>query len=79
MSVRAFLALLTLASSLSLAAAQPKIPPGEMAGRERERFIESPAERFMKPGPYLAPPVVDQPPEPLKRGFRKAARQRKHR
>ena len=62
MSARALLALLIGASSLSLAAAQPRIPPSEMAGRERERFIESPNERFMKPGPYLAPPVVDQAP-----------------
>ena len=62
MSTRAILTLCGLLAGLSLAAAQPKISPGDMAGRERERFIDSPAERFMKSGPYLDPPVVSLPP-----------------
>ena len=62
MSTRASLTLCGLLAGLSLAAAQPKISPSDMAGRERERFIDSPAERFMKPGPYLDPPVVSLPP-----------------
>ena len=70
MSTRAILTLCGLLAGLSLAAAQPKISPSDMAGRERERFIDSPAERFMKPGPYVAPPVVDVP----KSGKRKARR-----
>jgi hypothetical protein len=61
-STRAILTLCGLLAGLSLAAAQPKISPSDMAGRERERFIDSPAERFMKPGPYLDPPVVSLPP-----------------
>jgi hypothetical protein len=31
------------------AGAAPNIPPGEMAGRERERFIPSPVDRFTDP------------------------------
>jgi hypothetical protein len=44
-----------------------------MAGRERERFIDSPAERFMKPGPYLDRPVVSLPAEPRKSRARRAS------
>jgi hypothetical protein len=58
---RAILALSAMVSSLSLAAAQTAIPPSEMPGRERDRFIESPLERFMRPGPFVQPPVVDKP------------------
>jgi hypothetical protein len=60
-----------------LAAAQPQIPPSEMPGRERERFTDSPVERFMKPGSYVAPPVVDKVRpgrKPSKRRARKPAR-----
>ena len=63
--------------SLATAGAQPVIPRNEMAGRERFRFIESPAERFMKPGPYVAPYVVDVPPQPAKRRARHSSK--KHR
>lgn len=73
MSARCCLALLMMTSSLSLAAAQPKIAPGDTAGRERERFIDSPADRFMKPGPYEAPPVVETAPS-KKTGKRRARR-----
>lgn len=76
MSARVGLALLMTASGLSLAAAQSKISPSDMAGRERERFIESPAERFMKPGPYIAPPVVELP-KASKRQARRAHRKRR--
>jgi hypothetical protein len=75
-SARGCLALLMLTAGISLAPAQ-KISPSDMAGRERERFIESPAERFMKPGPYIAPSVVDLPPKVSKRQARRA--HRKHR
>ena len=53
-------------SSLSLAQAQ-KIPNSELPGRERERFVDSPGDRFMKPGPYVAPSVVDAPAKAQKR------------
>ena len=32
-----------------VASAAPNIPPGEMPGRERERFIPSPVDRFTDP------------------------------
>jgi hypothetical protein len=71
-SVRAILMLCGLLAGLTPIAAQPKISPSDMAGRERERFIDSPAERFMKPGPYLDPPVVSLPSEPRKSRTRRA-------
>jgi hypothetical protein len=39
-----------LAAGISVAAAPP-VPSSEMPGRERDRFTESPVERFMRPGP----------------------------
>ena len=77
MSARACFALLAIASSLSVAAAQPQIPRSEMGGRERERFIDNPNERFMKPGPYVTPSVVDgAKPEPKPKV--KRAKRQKH-
>jgi hypothetical protein len=32
-----------------IAAAAPNIPPGDLPGRERERFIPSPVDRFTDP------------------------------
>jgi hypothetical protein len=49
---------LLLAAGISVAAAAPPIPSSVMPGRERERFIESPVERFMRPGPFL-PQVIE--------------------
>jgi hypothetical protein len=48
-----------------------------MAGRERERFLQSPVERFMRPGAEVAPPVVEKP-RPRKRRAKHPPR-RKHR
>ena len=78
MNMRVTLALLVTMSSVTLAAAQPKISPGDMAGRERERFIDSPAERFMKPGPYIEPPLVQVEPQfpPKHRSKRSQRRKR---
>jgi hypothetical protein len=70
------LALALLISSLSLSGAQT-VPPNEMAGRERERFLQSPVERFMRPGAEVAPPVVEKP-RPRKRRAKHPPR-RKHR
>jgi hypothetical protein len=72
----ALMALAVTVSSLSLAGAQPTIPPNEMAGRERERFLESPVERFMRPGPYVAPEVVSKPPKASKRRLRQSRQHR---
>ena len=40
---------LFLIAGMTAANAAPNIPPGEMAGRERERFIPSPVDRFTDP------------------------------
>jgi hypothetical protein len=50
---------LFLAAGISLAtAAGPQIPSSDLPGRERDRFTESPVEKFMRPG-------VPQPPQVL--------------
>jgi hypothetical protein len=49
-------------SVVSAAVGQPRIPANELPGREHERFIESPVERFMRPGPHVVPEVVDTAP-----------------
>ena len=36
-------------AGMAVAVAAPNIPPGELAGRERERFIPSPVDRFTDP------------------------------
>jgi hypothetical protein len=53
-----------LAAGMVVATAAPLIPSSELPGRERERFSESPVERFMGPGPYVPAPVFG----PLERG-----------
>ena len=50
---------LLLAAGISVAAAAPLIPSSELPGRERDRFIDSPVERFMRPGPYQSPQVIE--------------------
>lgn len=50
---------LLLAVGISVAAAAPLIPPSELPGRERDRFTDSPVERFMRPGPYQSPQAID--------------------
>jgi hypothetical protein len=53
--------LVLLLGGAAPAFAQATIPANQLPGRERERFIESPLERFMRPGPFAQPPVVDEP------------------
>jgi hypothetical protein len=66
-----FLALGLAAIALPALAAQPMIPPGEMAGRERFRFIESPTDRYMRPGPHVEEPLITvQPRKSLHRKHR---------
>ncbi len=41
-----------------VASAAPNTPPGERPGRERERFVPSPTDRFIGPfvtGPFASP------------------------
>ena len=47
-----------LAAGTVVATSGPLIPSSEMPGHERDRFTESPVERFMRPGPYLSAPVI---------------------
>jgi hypothetical protein len=52
-SARVLLTLALIVSGLSSAPAQPRIPSSEMPGRERERFTDSPFERYRKPQPQI--------------------------
>jgi hypothetical protein len=52
------IACLLLAANISTAVAAPLVPSSVMPGRERDRFTDSPVERFMRPGPYVSPPVI---------------------
>ena len=60
-------------ASLAMANAAPNIPPGEMPGRERERFMPSPVDRFTDPSasPRQAEPLYrrcdEKPPKRTKR------------
>jgi hypothetical protein len=62
----------TIAGVASVDAA-PNIPPGEMPGRERERFVPSPIDRFTDPSasPRQAEPLYrwcdEKPPKRAKR------------
>jgi hypothetical protein len=55
---------LLLAASICAAAAAPPLPSSELPGRERDRFTDSPVERFMRPGPYQTPQLFEPFPEP---------------
>jgi hypothetical protein len=61
-------------ASVVVASAAPNIPPGEMPGRERERFMPSPVDRFTDPyaQPRQAEPLYRWCDEkPQKRAKRK--------
>jgi hypothetical protein len=47
-----------LLAAAPTAQAAPPVPSSVMPGRERDRFTDSPVERFMQPGPYQTPPVI---------------------
>jgi hypothetical protein len=58
------IAALLLVAGIATAAAAPPVPSSVMPGRERDRFTDSPVERFMQPGPYQSPPVLAPAAEP---------------
>jgi hypothetical protein len=58
------LAGLLVVANISVAAAGPQIPASDLPGRERDRFTESPVERFMRPAPQQPPPVIELPVKP---------------
>jgi hypothetical protein len=55
---------LLFVANISLAAAAPQIPSSALPGRERDRFTESPVERFMRPTPQQPPPLIELPGKP---------------
>ena len=55
---------LLLAAGVTVGAAAPLIPSSALPGRERDRFTDSPVERFMRPGPYQAPRLIEPATEP---------------
>ena len=44
-----------LLSGIGVAEAAPNIPPSELPGRERQRFMETPVERFVNTPSQAAP------------------------
>jgi hypothetical protein len=60
-------------AGLAMVNAAPNVPPGEMPGRERERFTPSPVDRFNDPfaSPRLTEPLYrwcdEKPPKRTKR------------
>jgi hypothetical protein len=55
-----WIAAAVMAGTVAASAASP-VPPDAMPGRERDRFTQSPVERFMVPGPYVSTPVLTSP------------------
>jgi hypothetical protein len=74
-SARWPLALALLVSCAASAVAQPRIPSSEMPGRERERFTDSPFERYRKPQSQIKLQSAD--PLPRIDGTRKKSLRRK--
>jgi len=79
MSLRLTLAIALSVVTLATAAAQPAIPPSEMAGRERFRFIESPTERAMRPGPRAEEPLITVQPRKSRHYPKHHRRHHRHR
>jgi hypothetical protein len=55
LAARYRVAAMMLLAGISIAAAAPNIPSSELPGRERERFKESPLDRFTQPNPPATP------------------------
>jgi hypothetical protein len=67
-----------VAVSSSLAVAAPKIPAGEAAGRQRERFVDPPIARFFQPG-TPGPPLLTIEPDCRPRATRTSKQKRSKR
>ena len=63
-----------LLAAISAADAAPNIPPSELPGRERQRFQDSPVDRFTQPGTQQQQPLWRQECE---RARTKAGQQRR--
>jgi hypothetical protein len=55
MKTPAIIVCVVLVVGNATAAAAPKIPSGELAGRQRERFVDPPISRFFQPDAQNAP------------------------
>jgi hypothetical protein len=76
-AMAALLLIVGTIASLATVNAAPNVPPGEMPGRERERFMPSPVDRFTDPfaSPRQAEPLYRWCEEkPVKRAKRKQAK-----
>jgi len=51
------IAAILLLAGIAMADAAPNIPPSELPGRERQRFQDSPLDRFTQPGTPDAKPL----------------------
>jgi hypothetical protein len=69
------LALVLIVAFAGPVLAQPRIPSSEMPGRERERFTDSPFERYRKPQPQIKLQSAD--PLPRIDGAGKKSQRRK--
>ncbi len=58
------LAIIVALTLIEVAMAAPVVPSSALPGRERERFMESPVERFMQPGPYTSPQLFEPAEKP---------------
>src|SRR5207245_2600868 len=56
---RCRIAAILLLAGVCAADAAPNIPSSELPGRERQRFNQSPVERFMQPNPQRVEPLVE--------------------
>jgi hypothetical protein len=61
MKTPAIIVCLVLFVGSAMAAAAPKIPSGELAGRQRERFVDPPISRFFQPDSPSAPLLTIEP------------------
>ena len=77
MSARLPLALVLIVVCAGSALAQSRIPSSEMPGRERERFTDSPFERYRKPQAQIKLQSAD--PLPRIDGARNKSQRRKRR
>jgi hypothetical protein len=61
MKTPAIIVCVVLVVGNATAAAAPKIPSGELAGRQRERFVDPPISRFFQPDAPNGPLLTIEP------------------
>jgi len=73
---RCRIAAVLLLAGVCIADAAPNIPSSELPGRERERFKESPVERFMQPTPQGTKPLIEWDCRTPRRSKQRSARRK---